>query len=783
MVSVPAGVGQPDSDHPLPRIPIMLPSSSPRTIEGMTSENPRPSGRRAGSTDTSHPVASGLPINLQAKLHSSMPGKVAKRMQVWNLFLAFAACTACLGSLSFRAFAPPAQVECTFVSRSPNALEAVRLEQALGASNPWNSEGERQARAAALVIAKKALEGVWSFRLGTQEDVRTPLEKLWQHTASLGHSMQYQVNSLLILHDLVLAHEQTGDGRYLDCGKKIIESWIRSNPYRRPAGHFAWSDHSTANRAIAICGFVDYCVRAGAIEGGFQTRVARSLYRHGCYLSHVMNHTRNHNHGLFQDFALLVTATHLDGAGAIGGWRQLAVARLDGELAFLFSPDGVYLENSPGYHLAVTRLLGRICRYSRTLGLDPSEQLLKTYRKAQEVLDTFMMPDGLLAPVGDTPRGIQVDVPLKSRATGLVVHPDAGWARMTAQATVLFGASHVLPAHKHCDDLSFVVSDKEGGIITDVGFVSYEPHDPARQFSLSWAAHNVVTTGHARPNARSSMCGIEAFGENGDYMCVIGRSMRIDNTQHQRWLLFDKAHSVLLIVDRCSSDSSVEWRRFFHFVPEATVRLREPNTLSIERPSGGPYSLSLWPERTNCRVVRGQTVPLQGWVAQPFSELVPAAASIESLEGKDVVFLAALAPSDQSLKLAMQGDGQILLEVSPDALFISLRPHEIEITKRSARDTSTIHLSLTRRTLQPSLHPERQRDGFMGAACRRVQAWGAPMVVVVNALSWLLVLLLIGLTRLRYSIVGVALILVSTLVNVVALLVVGPWLSGWTPVL
>ncbi len=631
-------------------------------------------------------------------------------------------------------------------------------------------ENYRNSLAVDVEIAQKALHDVWDIpRFGgppSFPDVSSTLDELWVGTAVDNESWRLSLHSLFILRCLVFAHRESGDARYLEKGKEILESWIRQNPRDRPPCTFSWSDHSTALRAVLICAFLDYYDRAGGLDARFQATVAHSLLQHGLFLIRPENYAYSHNHGIYQDYALLVVATHLKEGTVSREWVSAALSRLEKQLAQTYSTRGIHLENSPGYHQSITELLDRIARYLGAVGIGRPERLLRTLDLAKGALPSFILPDFTIVPVGDTGRGdrarIGSQLPADDR---FVVHPE-GYAVISGSMHAFFAATCNSLTHKHCDDLSLVLYDREGGILVDPGFLNYQLNDARRNYTLSWPAHNTVTVASEPPLAISRRCGIDAYGRTDRFVVLRGSSIRTTGQVHTRTLIYDIENESLIIMDLCKSMVSERWYRFFHFDPQTTLLMEADHRIQVQTSRDKRYILALWPTQSELRLIAGQENPIQGWVADSFGDLSPAPVTAESLLGADLVFLAAIGPQDASNSIRLTPDKKIAYKGRSQHREISLAESHIEITSDPV-DSSAQAGQANVETVP--LQANKYQDPFLGQR-RPVGLDKRLTITVANIVCWIVVLSLIRFIQIRRPRFAIVLLLFAIICNVIVLI-------------
>ncbi len=639
-------------------------------------------------------------------------------------------------------------------------------------------ERERAARChpsdISMTIANKALREVWSLQPDAWPDVTGRLDSLWAGTAVNNLTWQHKLHSLFILYDLMHAHRQTSDERYLDLGKRIITSWIRCNPRYRSSCRYAWYDHSAAYRAISVCAFVDYCHSAGHADSQFESAVARSLFQHGTFHASRSTYLFPHNHGISQDYALIVIATHLGAGEMREQWLRTAKGRLLEQIRRCYSENSIHLENSPGYHIGVTRHLADIIHYMDSVKVAVPPELRRTVSVAKKAVASFVMPGGEVVPVGDTRRGL-TEPQRRGQAEPFTVYPGAGYGIMRGRLYGFFAATNNSFSHKHCDDLSLLVADEFGPILTDPGFLNYQPGDKRRAFTASWAGHSTVTTTSEDPQARSELCGIVSYGRAGDCMFLRGISVRGNGVVHERSVLYDRADELLLVVDDCRSAEAVTWQRFFHFGP-GTRLLRQPGgNLRIPLNGKTRLSLALWPPKARRRVIVGQDNPLQGWVAEAFGRLVPAPVTEERLHGRSGLFLAAMRPEKDQIRLTVGEGGEIRIETGSYRKTVRLSPDAVQVATAALGEDAVSErvraVSIPLRSNQPKRPYDCQRHARPLEWRERLALMGA------NVLGWSVVCLLVRWRRLRRTRRGLVFVSACTIINVVAFVVIWPYLN------
>jgi hypothetical protein len=628
-------------------------------------------------------------------------------------------------------------------------------------------------------IAEKALNNIWSIPFFGERpihgDATIHLDKLWGGKVVNNLSWELSLHSLYILRNLVFAHKDTGDNRFLDKGREIIESWAENNPRNRPPSRFSWGDHSTANRALIISAFLDYCNAVGFADQKINDLGAALLLEHGLFLIHPKNYSYSHNHGIYQDYALIVIATHLKEVVIQQEWVNIATSRLEKLIKTTYSKKGIHLENSPGYHQSITELLENIAGYMHAVGLKPPIILVKTLELAKAAMPIFIMPDRTIVPVGDTFRDDIARTSLSTMTDSFIVDPETGYGLIAKAFHIFFMASNNSFTHKHCDDLSVIVSGPEGTIIGDVGFLNYQDDDFKRNFTLSWPAHNTITI-DSQPQLEPSLrCGIDAYGSTANYILIRGTSMRKAGQIHIRSIFYDKQNEALVIIDKCKSAVSEKWLRHFQFEPNIVLDIRENNIVDIAAPWKKSYNLIVWPRDPQLESIVGKLKPLQGWIAQPFGNLIPAPVTVESQIGTDVTFIAALSANNSKGSLELVSDNVVAFKGPNFHRTISIFDSFVEVVSKESKGRSTKDYFEVEKI---PLKLMQLRDPF-DAERKPIHFRKRMAVLGMNGLAWLVLIFILWVSKAKTSRWGLALIIICTSINVVAMIKFFPRLSWW----
>jgi len=521
----------------------------------------------------------------------------------------------------------------------------------------------------------------------------------WTADPYSDRSWRFWLNSLEPLGIVLMAHTRAKDPRYLHFAEQIACDWASQHDLRQTENPFAWYDMAVGLRALKLAYIADAAARDPDTEPEILAQLLVACWIHGWHLSQEEYFQRHTNHGIFQAAGLLALGKSLPELEGAGTWRDLGERRLRVMFGQSFTPEGVHLEHSPGYHLSMLSLLGSVL----TSGLISDPMLTSLRAKAADCLTWMIAPDGTLPRIGDTGLSAvtkeKVGLPERHIPPGLLyvvsrgragtmpalthrIFPEAGYAVFRDRwgtpddwqetSYLFFSAAFHSRTHKHADDLTFEWWHRGTPVLVDAGRYGYYYDDPNRIYCESTRAHNTVEIdgrdySRHRPQAFGSA--LSDWGE-GDSLYFVSAEIERQGDIFQRRTIVWKPRSWLMVVDEFRSRRPHDYTQWFHFHPDldlslhddvATVQLGDSTVLSIQQLSRNP---SLRTE-----AVRGQREPrMQGWTSLRHRELEPNYALGYAMRGRKVVFAALLSVDDSSL----QNRKQIArLHVEPESLRIT----------------------------------------------------------------------------------------------------------------
>lgn len=470
----------------------------------------------------------------------------------------------------------------------------------------------------------------------------------WRADPFRDSNWQVQLHFWRFLDPTLRQYFRKSDVTYLEEVVPVMLDWWRAAEHEA-LGPYGWHDMATGMRALRLALVLDRLRLEELVLGAEE---AESLVAMG--RAHLRHLTRRGvisltNHGLFQVFGLRLLAQVMmawpaSRRAARRGARHArrCFARL---VVRQYTPEGVHREHSPDYH---SFLIDRIERLGGAdLFDDGRGRFLRRLEKAWAVRPWLTLPDGVIAPVGDSIGG----GPLAGSLDGeLLVGPDgrshvvgdfhrSGYVVVRSGPTqpaadqasmLLFSGMAHGPTHKHADDLSFVLYENRL-IFTDAGKYGYN-EDAFRDHVISTDGHNTVGLADravmpAETRAYGSALARPWVG--GEEAVLAGRvKARADLFDHRRTLRYRPGRS-LLIYDELSSRQSLAFASRLLLAHDLSAVLLDERSVSIREGEREIAVLRLTVDGDDgegcIHCHRGVESPrLLGWVCTGYQQMAPA---------------------------------------------------------------------------------------------------------------------------------------------------------------
>lgn len=428
-------------------------------------------------------------------------------------------------------------------------------------------------------------------------------------------TFQLYLQSLNSIQVLTLAFDATRDPAYLQFAMRFLQCWeaYSSNPALTCSNLYAFGDHAVALRAENLMYLGQVCSKVGMWSDPFYQHLYQLLVKHGELLCDDEHYTKQHNHGIMQDQALI----HLGFVLNRRDWVEHAKERLLQQEQFAFNAECVHTENSPGYAAMVSGLFLDIGKFLMRNHDPLGEKLMADMNTTREFIGWTIKPNGIVAQVGDTgnfPGRLYGPANKMCRCTNEEhkFYPLTGyyfyrsnWGDEASHDTwKLLKSGYVQTTHKHADDCSFMLYSKGYEIFVDCGMYGYT-RDAFRAYFISALAHNTVIVDNVTYPCNqkhigcAGMRGYHAF-PGYDHVRVFNDAY--SGVKFQRD--FCSADDLTLIMDTLESHRKHTYSQLFHLGEqmelinaddrEVVIRLADSGYRVRLRQYGGPVKLNLF---------------------------------------------------------------------------------------------------------------------------------------------------------------------------------------------
>ena len=508
----------------------------------------------------------------------------------------------------------------------------------------------------------------WDFDPGSSRSTY----HLWMHSLN---TVSYLCN----------ANEMTGDKKYLQKAREVLEDWL--SYAKTGTNYFLWYDHPVANRMVTLTYLYQLCDKQGLMSYEEKRQLVGLLYRHAAFLADPKNYSQ-YNHGVMMDKSLLLASLFLRRSypESAKQWFDLAIKRIQLGFERDFTPGMVHVENSPAYHFYVSEHFQQMAALMKHFHIDPPPGIADKLALTEVFSRCVTMPNGRVPMVGDTGKMNSPVAPsLDSRA-----FPDAGIMISCSRAPkpvestwLLFKSGYLTHTHKHADDLSFVLYGRGKEIFVDGGLLNYDTGNPFATHITSALAHNtLVVDGQSYPIRMRALNGSDPppwrmFEVSGlvtnqitpDTDVVRGFNAAYAGVALERTLVILKP-DVVVIYDIAQSRASHRYSQIFRIGEELRLAHLSSDALLLADSAGQVNStlVQLLGQALDTRSYDGDRETIRGWGAPQFDQLVPVPQVEFTKAGEQAEFLTIIGIGQkeaEARKLAAE-----IISVEPEQIMI-----------------------------------------------------------------------------------------------------------------
>ena len=587
--------------------------------------------------------------------------------------------------------------------------------------------------------ASDVLAGRIALPAFTQEAI--PLRGFPEDLAHGGPTLQLALAGLAVEDLLLDAFEKDGNFAFYLAARKRVLAFALWEMHQREPFAFLWNDHAIAARIAVITRLWRHMRNDEKATSEDRAALIALVMRSAELLAKDSQFTARTNHGVMQNVALLQVAAAFPSLPKVAFWRKLALERLEVQMDYYVSDEGVVLEHSAEYHLFGVELLAYALRLSHLNGIPPPERLRQAFVGTERFSKFLIRPDGSLPLLGNTAAGKPAQLrsissdgsdpvelltpPFPLPPSGNYTFPVSGYSLWWSSAPepsqiAVTWAKHDRHGHKHADEGSFHFWSRGHDWITATGYWPYglSGFDNANGWSGSNAPHEQYEAADSIRTAR--LLGRGDSNATGTIDIEVDRKSGT-RTRRQIVQLSGEEFLVLDFFDSISATSETIWTIDHRLTMQQISKTHFISSLTQE---GKQLQVVLKindDEKMRTELLRGDLSPFSGWVVvgrnpQPASAirvLTPATnkltvalfsvtdgktpVSLEVLEnsGEEHWTVAVLSSSGQSIRIKRQGQRIHFSESARGDNIIALVEPQ-DITKHTARLRTAMSEALSR---------------------------------------------------------------------------------------
>lgn len=479
--------------------------------------------------------------------------------------------------------------------------------------------------------------------LPPHECVTIGINPLWDEDPLNDDNWRFQYASLFWLDRYRRAAQEIGDSEARSHWRRLLISWLSSNPVSAPRSDYAWFDMAVGTRVIVLTNAI--------YELGWTDWLEEALIQHGEFLFEDANYEGKGNHSLHQDMGLLCAGFALEKEE----WISRAESRMNEMFFSAVDEQGVSQEGSLDYQYRNLRWYSEALKRLALAGREIREDWIDRLSRMPNLLIDGIRPDGNLVMWGDTnehralsateiAKGLAFPLDVKATPSEGISKYDAGYlihrtSRASGEAPSLltsrFGPGRATAVHGHDDGGSFTWDIGNTSILRDSGIYAYEG-GPGRLYIRGPESHSVIHIPgrHRYPSAGTDLI---SFNPQERFLHATFLSRAYKGVRWHRSFLYVPEGNVLAVDDRVVSlDGNATAEQRWQFGPQ----FEENNDSSF---STG--DLTVWvhevitPAGGRSRSwVKGQEDPLEGWYSPSYRELVPAGTLTFTASGENSRF-------------------------------------------------------------------------------------------------------------------------------------------------
>ena len=397
------------------------------------------------------------------------------------------------------------------------------------------------------------------------------------------HLWRYNLHYFEYLYALAYEYfKDKNQDQYYYKFKYLIENWIDNSPFAYGDGWHPYTISLRLTNWISVYPVFKDMIKA---ETEFDSKLKESLYLQYRYLQQNLEKDVLGNH-YFENIKALIIGSVFFAENKI---KNKFKAELLKQLEEQILEDGMHFELSPMYHKIVLEDLIKITYWLKDDGI--YTQLITYIQRMLNVTYSFEENFGKTPAFNDSTDGISKGYKalintcekyfnMKPEFKGAL--EDSGFYIINDQLKkVIFDTGEIcpryLPAHGHCDALSFELSVNNKPLIVNSGTFRYE-NGEWRNYFRSTKAHNTVTIeGQEQSQCWSSFRVADRIKKvrrkSFDYRGIpfyAGAYLSFNGNEHKRFIGFID-ENLIIVLDFVKAELSAQ--SYLHFSPEVQLSI------------------------------------------------------------------------------------------------------------------------------------------------------------------------------------------------------------------
>lgn len=390
---------------------------------------------------------------------------------------------------------------------------------------------------------------------------------------------------------------------------KIIADFTRVNPPTKPANQRSYFQGTICRRVKALLSYLVCCGTARRmglpIDRDELALAIKCLSDSMEILKDEDVYPSGGNHGVRQDALFVVAGLVMSDDPYARSLLEMGLDRLKRlQLRPALSADGVWKENSFGYHCLVMNVFRMLATDLRRAGRPETAMLHEALEKMTPFVEGLIRTDGYGPLIGDTaprryafaleetktelaaagraPAECAATVP-SSRRLDAYYFPDAGYfASHSSRLVDEYGSTAIFcatlsgrPKHKQSDDLSVIFARGSTDLLIDGGTYNKEISDTVRNCArYDPASHNSFRVNGAgyplRTPKGARRAGLVGFWRAETWAAARGFNHAYEDGRVERTVIHLKRHHALIVLDELASTTQKPARfdQFWHIAPD-----------------------------------------------------------------------------------------------------------------------------------------------------------------------------------------------------------------------